>query len=41
MYTMSSIKIPRYIAKELDNANRKFFWTNNLNSDKKTYPEPP
>lgn len=31
MYNMSGIKMSNYIAKELDIANRKFFWTNNLN----------
>lgn len=34
MYTMPGIKNPNYIAKELDNTTRKFFWASNLNSDR-------
>lgn len=33
IYTLSSIKIPNYDAKYLDNANRKFCWNNNLKPD--------
>lgn len=33
LYTMSGTKIPNYIAHDLDNANRKFFWDNNLDSN--------
>lgn len=33
MYTMSGMRSPNYIAKELDNANRNFFWNNNLTDE--------
>lgn len=30
---MQDIKIPNYIAKDIDNANMNFFWKNNIDFD--------
>lgn len=33
LFTMQRIKIPNYVAKEMDKMNKDFFWQNNMDSN--------
>lgn len=40
LFTMQGVKIPNYIATEIDRANMYFFWKNNLDPDTRVSPIP-